>query len=270
MNANRGNAAPVGFDGAAPEPGPRDGPGGARRAARGRGAQPAVSPVRSGSAHGNRRLVLMAEERLVGDTVRVALRSRGFDAVVLDWPPPHRPAEEHRRQVRVTRSRVGVIFGDLVTTRRRLEARAVVEAAPLRWLLVVSDPNDAVWGGMIHAGAAGLLPTSVSLDDLTLALTMLFGGQDLLSPARRRAMVSAWRESERADLRAAALLARLSKREREILGLLYEGVTVAEIADRTGVSEQTVRSQVKAVLRKLEVNSQLAAVAVYRRVLGQR
>jgi len=68
----------------------------------------------------------------------------------------------------------------------------------------------------------------------------------------------------------AALIERLSTREREILALLYDGVTVAEIAERTGVSEQTVRSQVKAVLRKLEVNSQLAAVAVYRRVLEHR
>ncbi|MDN4161709.1 response regulator transcription factor [Nocardioides abyssi] len=217
-----------------------------------------------------RRLVLMAEERLVGDTVRVALRSRGFDAVAMPWPPPHRPPAEHRRQVRLTRSRVGVIFGDLETTRRRSEARAVVEAAPLRWLLVVSDPGDAVWGGMVHAGAAGVLPTSVGLDDLTLALSMLFGGQDLLSAGRRRAMVEAWRRSESDDRRSLELTARLSTREREILALLYEGVTVAEIAARTGVSEQTVRSQVKAVLRKLEVNSQLAAVAVYRRVVDRR
>lgn len=217
-----------------------------------------------------RRLVLMAEERLVGETVRVALRSRGFDAVALDWPPPHRSAPEHRRQVQLARSRVGVIFGDLVTARRREEARAVVEAAPLRWLLVVSDPSDPVWGAMVQAGAAGVLPTSVSLDDLALALALLFGGQDLLSPARRRAMVEAWRESERSDSRASTLIARLSTREREILGLLYEGVTVAEIAEGTGVSEQTVRSQVKAVLRKLEVNSQLSAVAVYRRVVARR
>ncbi|MBC9733461.1 response regulator transcription factor [Nocardioides marmotae] len=230
-------------------------------------ARGARGPARPGV---RRRLALMAEERLVGDTVRVALRSRGYEAVALDWPSSRRPAAEHQRQVRLTRSAVGVIFGDLATPRRRAEARAVVEGAPLRWLLVVNDPGDPAWGGMIQAGAAGVLPTSVGLDELTLALRMLFGGQDLLSPARRRAMVAAWRESERADLHAVVSIARLSTREREILALLYDGVTVAEIAERAGVSEQTVRSQVKAVLRKLEVNSQLAAVAVYRRVLGHR
>ena len=48
---------------------------------------------------------------------------------------------------------------------------------------------------------------------------------------------------------------------------LYEGDVVRQVADHLGVTQHTVRTQVKSVMRKLEVNTQLAAVAVYGWVL---
>ena len=53
----------------------------------------------------------------------------------------------------------------------------------------------------------------------------------------------------------------LTPREHEVLTLLHAGEPVAQIAQLLGVSPATVRTQVKAVLRKLQVNSQLGAVA---------
>ena len=58
----------------------------------------------------------------------------------------------------------------------------------------------------------------------------------------------------------------LTGREEEVLRQLYQGLGVREIAELGEVSEATVRSQVKAILRKLEVNSQIAAVAAYEEV----
>ena len=49
-----------------------------------------------------------------------------------------------------------------------------------------------------------------------------------------------------------------------MLGRLMEGLTVREIAAASTVSEATVRTQVKAVLAKLEVCSQVAAVGLAR------
>ena len=54
----------------------------------------------------------------------------------------------------------------------------------------------------------------------------------------------------------------LSRREGEVLCLLMEGHSVAKIAESSFVSIGTVRTQVKAILRKLGVNSQAAAVAL--------
>ena len=59
----------------------------------------------------------------------------------------------------------------------------------------------------------------------------------------------------------------LTPRELAVLNHLYDGVSVLAISEEADVSVSTVRSQVKAVLRKLGVSSQLEAVAVYRRLL---
>ncbi len=55
----------------------------------------------------------------------------------------------------------------------------------------------------------------------------------------------------------------LSDREEEVLQQLHEGVGVRAIAEQSEVAEATVRSQVKSILRKLEVSSQMAAVLAY-------
>ena len=61
----------------------------------------------------------------------------------------------------------------------------------------------------------------------------------------------------------AARLETLSDREEEVLQRLYEGVGVRAIAEQSEVAEATVRSQVKSILRKLDVSSQMAAVLAY-------
>ena len=55
-----------------------------------------------------------------------------------------------------------------------------------------------------------------------------------------------------------------------MLQQLHQGLGVRAIAEHGGVTEATVRSQVKAILRKLEVNSQIAAVAAYEQVQSSR
>jgi DNA-binding CsgD family transcriptional regulator len=54
----------------------------------------------------------------------------------------------------------------------------------------------------------------------------------------------------------------LSRRQREVLELLGEGVPAREIAVRLGLAEPTVRNHIRLVLRKLDCHSQLEAVAV--------
>ena len=74
------------------------------------------------------------------------------------------------------------------------------------------------------------------------------------------------REHERRDLYEK--LGRLTQREREVLALLAGGKRAQSVADHFVVSLATVRTQIRAVLTKLEVGSQLEAVALYRKAAG--
>jgi DNA-binding CsgD family transcriptional regulator len=56
----------------------------------------------------------------------------------------------------------------------------------------------------------------------------------------------------------------LSPREREVLELLTEGMRAAAIAEYFVVSMPTVRTQIRSILAKLDVSSQLEAVALFR------
>jgi DNA-binding CsgD family transcriptional regulator len=67
--------------------------------------------------------------------------------------------------------------------------------------------------------------------------------------------------SEPEEAASPAEVPELTPRQREVLGLLVEGIRPKDIARRLAVSVPTVRNHIHALLRRLEVTSQLAAVA---------
>jgi DNA-binding NarL/FixJ family response regulator len=80
---------------------------------------------------------------------------------------------------------------------------------------------------------------------------------------RLLAELRAWRARDRAEHEP---YLRLSPRERDVLRALAQGGSVADIAQRAFVSVATVRTQVRAILQKLGVSSQLEAVALAHRL----
>ena len=71
-------------------------------------------------------------------------------------------------------------------------------------------------------------------------------------------------DHRRADRRRLAPFESLTPRERDVLALIVDGRPAAEIARRAAVALPTVRTQVRSILQKLEVNSQMAAAAMAR------
>lgn len=117
----------------------------------------------------------------------------------------------------------------------------------------------------IEEGAIGLVSKSQPFDQLLAALhdavalgTLLKPGQrdDLLAELRRQ------RHQRRAEL---APFEGLTRREREVLGALMEGKTAEDIASEWFVAMSTVRSQIRSLLAKLGVHSQVAAIGMARR-----
>ena len=113
----------------------------------------------------------------------------------------------------------------------------------------------------IRGGAAGYLLKSEPPERIAEFLHGVAEGEAALSGSIARRLVDRLRAGGRLDGGVPdAIAARLSAREVEVLLLLDEHLTTDEIAGRLYISEHTVRSHVKSLLRKLGVSSRREAL----------
>lgn len=113
----------------------------------------------------------------------------------------------------------------------------------------------------IRAGAAGYLLKTESPERIASFLRGVAGGEAALSGSIARRLLDRVREGGRLGGGVPdSIAARLSAREVEVLLLLDEHLGTDEIAKRLFISEHTVRSHVKSLLRKLGVSSRREAL----------
>jgi DNA-binding CsgD family transcriptional regulator len=92
-----------------------------------------------------------------------------------------------------------------------------------------------------------------------------------MHPERRRQFIDAYRRRQERGRLLGRRLASLTERERTVLDCLAKGQRAQSIADECMVSVATVRTQIRAILGKLDVGSQLEAVVLlndYQRAEG--
>jgi DNA-binding NarL/FixJ family response regulator len=135
--------------------------------------------------------------------------------------------------------------------------------APRVVVLTTFDVDEYVVAAL-RAGASGYLLKDVEPDDLVAAVRAAATGQLPLAPAVLRRVVQGYvsRPVARDDLRAS----RLSEREREVLALVGEGLSNAEISARLFVSLPTTKSHVASILAKLEVRDRVQAAVLAHRL----
>ncbi|MBU2694188.1 MULTISPECIES: helix-turn-helix transcriptional regulator [Pimelobacter] len=213
-----------------------------------------------------RRVALVAERRLVGQAIAAALKARGLVPVPIEWP--RRGAmRTFRQSLHGSRASVGVILCDLETPDLLHDVEIILGREPIRWLVLTDSAPGPRWGTVLAAGATGVLPTSTSTAGLAVAIRQMLAGLSPTPPRVRERALREWADVAEEQRSLVRRMEQLTHREYEILGELYDGVSVQRIALASGVAEGTVRSQVKSLRRKLGVDSQLAAVALYRRAL---
>ena len=137
--------------------------------------------------------------------------------------------------------------------------RDIRSSAPeVRCLILTSyDDNDALFAAVM-AGAAGYLLKEVRSASLVDAVRQVAAGKSLLDPAVTERLLTRLRDGAPQDER----LASLTEREREILGLITEGLTNKQIGDRLFLAEKTVKNYVSGLLAKLGMQRRTQA-AVY-------
>jgi DNA-binding NarL/FixJ family response regulator len=133
-------------------------------------------------------------------------------------------------------------------------------------VLVVSGSTDADQVcRAIQAGATGVVRKDAPFEQLLESALAVARGEELMASHERQALLDESRRRLARREQELAPFVRLSAREAEVLRALCAGQSVGSIAGTCFVSEATVRSQVRAILTKLGVTSQLEAVTAAHR-----
>lgn len=124
--------------------------------------------------------------------------------------------------------------------------------------LTVYDDEQYLYQAL-RAGAAGYLLKHVDADDLIRHIALVADGQIAIDPTMAgRAAASAAR-FRAGEFWPGAHLG-LTQRESEVLGLMVSGLSNRDIAGRLVLGEETVKSHVRGVYRKMAVNDRAGAV----------
>jgi DNA-binding NarL/FixJ family response regulator len=115
-------------------------------------------------------------------------------------------------------------------------------------LVFVSAPNLCLARAALRAGASGLIYSGMSEEQLLRAISMAISGEVVLP---RELWVYRRAEQRPPDLSV------LSARKREILRLLIEGLSNAEIARRLWLSESAVKQNLRAIYKVLGVRNRI-------------
>ncbi|AZE56833.1 Capsular synthesis regulator component B [Pseudomonas synxantha] len=130
----------------------------------------------------------------------------------------------------------------------------------LRILMFLTDPSATAASMLLDAGAHGVVSKRQSLADCIQAIRMLAAGQQYCSPDMEGGGASIPSPALTNAHEAEAMLLSLpglSVREREVLRLCIDGLTVTCIAARFGRSSKTVSTQKQAAYRKLGLKSDM-------------
>ena len=139
--------------------------------------------------------------------------------------------------------------------------RRIVAAEPRPSVLVLTtfDLDEHVYDAL-EAGASGFLLKDVTAERLFDAVRVVAGGDALLAPGVTRRLVAEFARLRTRLAAPSSTLEALTRREREVLLLLADGLSNTEIAARLVVGEETVKTHVSRVLAKLGLRDRTQAV----------
>ena len=206
------------------------------------------------------RLLICDDHRILTDTLRTVIEEDG--GIDLIAPPVQTP-DEAFRLVREHPPDVILMDIEFRGSMSGIEAtRRVKELAPQAKVVVMTAHEDErLLVEAIEAGASGFLRKTEGVDELIGALKAAAAGEILVDPQALARMLPLMARDREVRREATERLATLSEREREVLALLTQGLRNEPIAQRLGISPQTVQTHVRNILGKLEVHSKLEAVA---------
>jgi DNA-binding NarL/FixJ family response regulator len=204
------------------------------------------------------RVMIVEDHELLAHSLEVALEGEGVDVDRITGPT----AAEILAFAETTAP--DLVLLDLNLTEdvgSGLPLIAPLSALGANVVMVTGSTDQTALDECIEAGAVGVLSKRSSFEALLDSIRTVMEKGTLLSDHERQERLAALRRARVEEARRNAPFEALTQRESEVLAEMMKGRSADQIAQGWTVSTATVRSQIRAVLSKLGVNSQLAATA---------
>jgi DNA-binding NarL/FixJ family response regulator len=137
---------------------------------------------------------------------------------------------------------------------------AIAEACDARLLVVTSATDAQIHARAIELGASGVVSKDQPVDLLCRAVHKVAAGEVWFERGKTEALLR--RLTRRTEDPEAQKIGSLTKREREVVALVGEGLKNLAIAERLFISEATVRNHLTSILSKLDLSDRFE-LAVY-------
>jgi DNA-binding NarL/FixJ family response regulator len=205
------------------------------------------------------RVTIVEDHLLFAQTLEISLTLEGYDVHAQEtWAG----ATTDQLVTSILRARPQIALLDLDLAGAGNGVRLVQPLARARVSVVVltGSFDQARWGECLRNGACTVLSKVGTFDSILSTVRAVTERRPVLGREERERLLQEFHREQAVARDVRRKLELLTPRECEVLGHLMLGRQVREIAAASFVSEATVRTQVKAILAKLEVTSQLAAV----------
>jgi DNA-binding NarL/FixJ family response regulator len=207
------------------------------------------------------RVLVVDDHELLAQSLTAALRAEGLDVVRATSFEPDAVLAA------AVEGPADVVLLDLWLSGSETSLPLI---GPLRGLgcsvvMVTGEADRMLIAACVEAGAVGLVAKSEPFESLVASVLEVADHRTLLTDAQRDDLLRELRISRAANAEVLAPFERLTRREAAVLQELIEGHSAEAIAAAAFVSITTVRAQIRSILTKLDVSSQLAAVSAARR-----
>ncbi|KQV67825.1 LuxR family transcriptional regulator [Nocardioides sp. Root122] len=215
-----------------------------------------------GSARADHRVLIIDDHLLFAESLELALSLEGYDVRRLELPAEGGSMATLRSLALRANPRTVMLDLDLGRFGDGMNLIAPLARAHVNVVVLTASEDVGRWGGCMRMGARKVLPKSGALQSALATVRRLHQGLPVIGREELESLLDAWARDRQAHDDIRRRLDLLTPRERQVLGALIDGRTVRTISQDSVVSEATVRTQVKSILNKLEVSSQLAAVGM--------
>ena len=195
---------------------------------------------------------------MFSDVVEVALTRYGYTCTVVDVEG----LDIEQLVSRVVASRPDAVLANIDLDRHHGPELLHRLASRYRVIAITEDRDPVRQGEALARGAYAVLPKISGLNQLFATVRKVLARIPAHDPITRGRLLSAYRADSDARRAHVQLLSSLSPQEATVLGDLMSGHSVAEIAKHRLSSEHTVRAHTKSIRSKLQVATQLSAVAI--------